>query len=387
MIELPKLDPRDESEVVADVIDDLPAEISDRNAASPEVKLIEAIGAFYAVILFMLNQVPRRLLLQMFNLLGLTPEPAKSATVLIQFTRSSTVTEYTVPGSTIVKTSTDLDGVKFQTTAALFFPIGTAVLEVNAEALEPGAQGNVGANTLKLLDEPLSAIDSVTNLLSATGGQDEEPIASVEQRAPLAIRAGERAITNEDFKVHAEAIGGVQRAIAFLTAGAAAVYILDNTLNETPEAGLSTETKTELEDRTLPSIAVAVNFAPVRMVRITDVELELISDAPSSGTLSDNVHQRLTELISADNIYADDGYTIDHPGWPWGKTLYANQVVAALGNLKGVVRVGDISAEYSDNHGGSWTSAGLTLDSIVAFSSNTGLLQYDVDTTPLIVEL
>ncbi|MFG0245737.1 MAG: baseplate J/gp47 family protein [Phycisphaerales bacterium JB052] len=387
-IELPQLDPRDESEVVADVIDSLPAELSDRNASAPEVKLIEAVGAMYGVVLYMLAQVPYKLQLAMLNLLGLQPKPAESSMVTLEFTRTSTTTIYTIPAGTIVKTSTGVEAIKFATVEDLTFQVGEKTLEVNAEALEPGARANVGANTLKLLDEPLSALESVNNPASAAGGLDEEPIAALEARAPLAIRAGERAITDEDFQLHAETVAGVRRAIAFVSPGAAVVHILNDTLNEAPNNTLVQAVKAELESRTLASVAVTILEPPTTLVRITKVELELEDDAPSILAMLTAVHQRLAEAITADHIYAPDGYTVEHPGWPWGRNLYANQLVVALGDLEGVVRVGRIYAQWSNDYGQTWSpvTPGV-LNQLEPSSPNYGLMQYDTSYNPSIVEL
>ena len=71
--EIPTLviDPRTEEEMVAQVIDDLPEEITDRSRAHWLIRAIEAMGAFFAMITYWINQWPTKLLLKVIELLGL----------------------------------------------------------------------------------------------------------------------------------------------------------------------------------------------------------------------------------------------------------------------------------------------------------------------------
>ncbi len=78
-IALPELDARDEDEVVASVVDALPDELTDRNRSSLSVKIAEAMGAYYAKLLFLMAQIPEQLELKILQLLGITPEPATAA--------------------------------------------------------------------------------------------------------------------------------------------------------------------------------------------------------------------------------------------------------------------------------------------------------------------
>ncbi|MFK8024802.1 MAG: putative baseplate assembly protein [Ilumatobacter sp.] len=63
-----------------------------------------------------------------------------------------------------------------------------------------GAEGNVGAGRITNLQTTIKGIDSVSNREPATGGVDAETLEEALQRAPTALRAGERAVTAADFE-------------------------------------------------------------------------------------------------------------------------------------------------------------------------------------------
>ncbi len=73
-----------------------------------------------------------------------------------------------------------------------------------------GASGNVGQGVIT--DSPIANVE-VTNPRSATGGQDEEKIDQLLQRAPSVLRGDRRAVTEGDYRVHAENTPGVGQAI------------------------------------------------------------------------------------------------------------------------------------------------------------------------------
>jgi predicted phage baseplate assembly protein len=85
-------------------------------------------------------------------------------------------------------------------------PVANPRQRANVRALEyrvgGGARGNVGAGMLSVLQASVEGIDAsaVTNLLPAAGGVDEEPLARARERAPLAIRSRDRAVTASDYE-------------------------------------------------------------------------------------------------------------------------------------------------------------------------------------------
>ncbi len=387
-LELPDLDSRDEDEVVADVIDALPATISDRNRSNPEVKLIEGMGAFYGALLVQLNKWTTKLSTYVLNVLDIEQEQATQATVTLDFTADAGGA--TVPAGTVVKTGRDADAVKFSTDAALVLG-ADATDSVAATAVSAGAAGNVGADTLTFLDQPISGVVSATNPAAASGGQEEETIAAMEARAPLAIRALKRDINDEDFAYHAARVDGVERAVAFGDgSGAVTIHLLATDLNESPAAALKTAVKEDAEARTLPGVVATAHQPSIRTLRLTEVEVEL-EEGADPDDVADLVTTAMQQFVTAVDLYDTDGVTILHPAWTWGRRLWVNDLIALLDNLDGVERVGTITGEWSDDYGDTW-SGPAAITSINAGAdglpnANYGLLHYDGAANPTIVEL
>lgn len=385
-ITLPDLDLRDEETVVAEVIASLPAEISDRNRSNPEIKLIEGMGAFYGALLYQLNQVPAKLQLHLLQLLGVMPEVATQATVTLEFTATTNVT---VPAGTRIKTSTSASAVFFSTDAELVI-VGPATSgTVTATAEVAGSAGNVAAGTLRYLHEPIGGVSAVTNAVAASGGQDDEALDALVARAPLAVRALERAINDEDFAYHAARVDGIARAIAFAHNGAVTVHVLAEDLNAAPSSILQATVQTDLLARTLPSIVVTVAQPAIRLLRLSEVEVYLAAGATTVAVTA-AIRAAMRAEITAVDVVASDGISIEHPAWPWGESLYRNDLIALFDRVDGIKRVGRIFFTYSDDYGGSWsTSAELDVLSAGAnglSNADFGLLHFDDETftvTPL----
>lgn len=69
--------------------------------------------------------------------------------------------------------TTSADSIEFETNEDCTIGDGGTV-EVAVTASEEGSDGNVGANTVTLADDPMDEITSVTNPAAMTGGTDEE---------------------------------------------------------------------------------------------------------------------------------------------------------------------------------------------------------------------
>jgi predicted phage baseplate assembly protein len=66
--------------------------------------------------------------------------------------------------------------------------------------VEAGTAGNVGANSIIALTTLVPGISAVTNLFSAYGGSDAEPVAETMRRAPQLLRNRDRAVTADDYQ-------------------------------------------------------------------------------------------------------------------------------------------------------------------------------------------
>ncbi|MDZ7703371.1 MAG: baseplate J/gp47 family protein [Trueperaceae bacterium] len=346
-VDYPQLDTRDEDTVVADTIDDLPAILSDRNNSALAVKLLEACGTFYGSILYQLDQLPKALYLTLLDLVGITPAPATKATTPVTFTTSG-ATKPTIDAGTIVKTGPDADAVKFETDADIVsgdYSATGSVFEasVGATAVETGADGNVGANTLDTLESPIAGIDSVTNASAASGGDDEESTESLIDRAPELLRAKDRAVSQDDFERLAADQAGVERAIAAGDAGAVTVHILADDLNEVDNATLRGDVETYLDERTVPGVQVTANQYTTWLVNLSEIEIEYVAGADQSVT-----NDRITSAL--------EGY-VDALTWPYGGKLYLSEVIALVDQVEGVERVGDVYYQESTDYGSNWSGA------------------------------
>jgi predicted phage baseplate assembly protein len=79
-----------------------------------------------------------------------------------------------------------------------------------------GARGNLAAALVTTLMGSVSGVDSgkIINPVAAEGGTDEESLAAAVARAPVALKARDRAVTAEDYEMLAVQAGPVRRAKA-----------------------------------------------------------------------------------------------------------------------------------------------------------------------------
>jgi predicted phage baseplate assembly protein len=79
-----------------------------------------------------------------------------------------------------------------------------------------GLRGNVKAGQIGSLRGALAGVDSalIGNLFPAYGGGDEESLDEARDRVPQTLKSHDRAVTLEDFELHARAAGGIARAKA-----------------------------------------------------------------------------------------------------------------------------------------------------------------------------
>lgn len=355
-VDPPNLDPRDEDEVVADAVANLPAELTDRNSASDAVKLLEACGTFYGALLFYLNRIPDRLYQTLLNLVGIERRDAESATVELEFSAASGQAP-TVPAGTVVKTGSGADAITFTTDTEITVPTGgTETVEAEAQVL--GAAGNVASGELTNLQQPISGVDAVTNPAAASGGQDEEPIDALLERAPKEFRRVDAIITHEDFVLAAEGVGGVERALSIADQngnGAVTIHILDTDLND---QGVNTTLKSDVEDEiegnTLPGTVVLPDQKSIRVIQVTDVEITYESGADPSDT-DNRIESKLKSYLTVVDQYGSAGQ-LESRGWEWGAKLYEHELISLIDRVDGVERVGTIRYQVSDDYGNNWSS-------------------------------
>ena len=78
---------------------------------------------------------------------------------------------------------------------------GDKIVATTYRYVASGSAGNVGANAVVMLSKPAAGAASVTNLFSAYGGSDAEPVAETMRRAPQLLRTRDRAVTTDDYEM------------------------------------------------------------------------------------------------------------------------------------------------------------------------------------------
>lgn len=162
---------------------------------------------------------------------GLERKPASKAVGSVTFTgQAGTI----IPAGTIVSTQSDAvsEAITFETTReAMIGADGTVTVSI--QAVEEGTKGNVGANTITLLETYIAGVESVTNENPTTGGADIEDDDSLRQRILEKIREYLTGGSIGDYKKWAkdvEGVGDVAVAPCKYGAGTVSIAVLDANL-------------------------------------------------------------------------------------------------------------------------------------------------------------
>lgn len=106
-------------------------------------------------------------------------EAAKAAGMVRFYADEGRQTQVDIPAGTVCMTA---GGLRFVTLAAASMAAGETETEVEVEAVEAGAAGNVAANTILFLAVPPVGVVACANPEALSGGQDEETDESLRQR-------------------------------------------------------------------------------------------------------------------------------------------------------------------------------------------------------------
>lgn len=218
-----------------------------------------------------------------------------------------------------------------------------------------GIRGNVSTGTITAPLTAITGLDAagVTNPLAATGGADEEDIATAMDRAPRLLKARDRAVTPGDFELLAMEAGTIARAKALPLVhpefpgidvpGVVTVVVVPE-IAGTPEEQLLVAAPRPVESL----LRTICNHLDQRRMLTTElyvigpvyvpVELRLVavvgggSDAAESSAALTAAMRKFFHPIFGGN---------DGKGWPFGGTIrYADVYRAALG--AGIVRLEDV---------------------------------------------
>jgi hypothetical protein len=205
-----------------------------------------------------------------------------------------------------------------------------------------GSQGNVAAGAISQIQTNVPSISSVTNVLPATGGTDEETLADAQLRAGMALQSNNRAVTTQDYEYLATQAPGanVARALALplfhpdfpngQIPGVVTVVVVPNSPAPNPTPNQTTlQAVCQYIDahRLLTSELYVVG--PV--YRVVQIQVQIVVAAGSDlATVQNAVEAALTTFF--DPL---QGGT-DGTGWPFGGTIYYSDVYRVILDVPGV---------------------------------------------------
>lgn len=240
-------------------------------------------------------------------------------------------------------------------------PSGEVNIKATTYRSGGGSAGNAGANKLTSLQSAIPFVESVTNLRPAIGGEDEESIEKVKQRAPQAIRTLSRAVTVCDFETLATQTPGarIRRAHALplhhpqleplrptgsgLPAtvapipGVVTILVVPENLQSNPKP-MPTEDTLKLVGRWLNQHRLITTELYVAAPRYRKVEIEariIAKPTASSGQLAGELERMLQNYFHP----LRGGH--DGNGWEFGGTISFAEVYRRILNTAGVDHLTD----------------------------------------------
>ncbi len=199
-----------------------------------------------------------------------------------------------------------------------------------------GAKGNVGKNTITLLETAYPFVKTVRNPDPASGGADAETIEEAKLRGPWILKHRYRAVTKEDFENLAlEASEEVAKAECFEEDGRIKVIILPKGDSEKLQPGimLIQKVKKYLDERRLITTILEVK-GPVYVGFSIHVKV-VIANEKVEDTLA--IKKKMdSELRSFFHPLkgGSSGY-----GWPMGRSIYISEIYYLLEDIDGVDHV------------------------------------------------
>lgn len=216
--------------------------------------------------------------------------------------------------------------------------------EVRADYLSGGGSlGNVKAG--KIIKITTAGLDNVTvtNETDAEGGSEAETLEEAMGRAPLKLRAVDRAITSEDFEYLAKMAPGLRvaraKAIPLWQPGTPADTVSPATVTVAvvpwsfvprpyPSSGFLRTVCHHLDRHRL--VTTRLRVVPPKYVRVSVSTRLYAADGFNSDDVRGRVAARLLAYLHP--LTGGDG----GDGWPFGRTVYRSEVVAVIKQVSGV---------------------------------------------------
>jgi Baseplate J-like protein len=222
-------------------------------------------------------------------------------------------------------------------------PQGRANVRMASYQAGGGSYGNRPAGTITQLKRAVPSVDSVTNVLPAEGGADQESLDSVTRRVPRSLRHGGRAVAIADFEDLAfEASPEVARARGIpasnsTNAGKVALIVVpgDAVQKPTPSVELLGRVQDYIVERLTPTVDLQVcgpQWQPLSVIAtVVPESLEVAVDVQTA------ILARLATFLHP-LTGGPDGC-----GWEFGCLPYPSDLYALIQRTRGVRYVRSLS--------------------------------------------
>ncbi len=212
-------------------------------------------------------------------------------------------------------------------------PAGRENIKAAVYSVTEGARGNVGKNTVTVLETPHPPGAKVRNVELASGGADPETIEEAKLRGPWTLKHRYRAVTKEDFEHLAkEASSEVAKATCYEGEDAIQVIVLPKTGSDKPRPSFRLIQKvTEyLDARRLITTRLRVGGPEYEGIYI---EISVVLTAREVGRFP-QIRIDMERALKKVTHPLHGGP--DSKGWPMGRTVHISEIYYLLESISGV---------------------------------------------------
>ena len=244
---------------------------------------------------------------------ALTRQEAVHAVGTIRFSvRAAAEEDLTVPQGTVCISSA---GMHYETTEEAVLTAGMLYVDALAQAVEAGAAGNTGANTILSMSVAPSGIVSCTNPEAFTGGEEQEDDESLRKRILESYQRLPNGANAAFYDSQARLYPGVVAAKAVGRArGVGTVDIYVATTVGSPEEALLSEIQADLEEKREIAVDLQV-LAPTEKSVDVSVALSVSSETDFEtvqAAAQDRIRDYFTGALLGKAVQLADLYALLH---------------------------------------------------------------------------
>jgi len=236
-------------------------------------------------------------------------------------------------------------------------PLKGSVLRARRYRTGGGRAGNVGRGALSILRSSIPYVSRVENREAARGGVDGETVEEAKVRAPISLRAQERAITPRDYEELARrAAPGTARikclSVDDASAGTGAVRVLVVPQAVKDRGGVLRFEQLVPGDEQLAQITEYLDERRPIGVRLA-VGPPYYQGVTAVVTLHAfrNVDPDRVNAAALDALYTYVDPIVGGPlgtGWPFGRSIHSGELFAVLQRVPGVAMVDEVRLHPAD---------------------------------------